>query len=247
MGCLGIGVDPEIAKILASLDSKVEEYKETFEKEVKEVKEKQEKQLEERHDKLAELKEKKVEITEKILKDLNKKELLIEIDFLSNEVNKMHYIFDLGLELSEPLRKVTLDKLLEKAKTAPAIALKKINSQIEEIKSFPLIDFLNSTYGKVLKDALVKKGMSATLLNSFKKQLFKERGERRKKEREEFNIKVNEFKDEKIDDIKLDLFSLVEKEYKSIDKLFKNYCRDKIVEGMCEINNAFAEEYKNKK
>ena len=157
MGCLGIGVDPEIAKILASLDSKIEEYKETFEKEVKEVKEKQ---LEERHDKLAELKEKKVEITEKILKDLNKKELLIEIDFLSNEVNKMHYIFDLGLELSEPLRKVTLDKLLEKAKTAPAIALKKINSQIEEIKSFPLIDFLNSTYGKVLKDALVKKGMS---------------------------------------------------------------------------------------
>ena len=38
----------------------------------------------------------------------------------------MHYIFDLGLELSEPLRKVTLDKLLEKAKTAPAIALKKL-------------------------------------------------------------------------------------------------------------------------
>ena len=89
--------------------------------------------------------------------------------------------------------------------------------------------------------------MSATLLNSFKKQLFKERGERRKKEREEFKITVNEFKDEKIDDIKLDLFSLVEKEYKSIDKHFKNYCRDKIVEGMCEINNAFAEEYKNKK
>ena len=85
MGCLGIGVDPEIAKILASLDSKVEE---SFEKEVKEVKEKQEKQLEERHDKLAELKEKKVEISEKILKDLNKKELLIEIDFLSNEETK---------------------------------------------------------------------------------------------------------------------------------------------------------------
>ena len=73
---------------------------------------------------------------------------MIEIDFLSNEVNKMHYIFDLGLELSEPLRKVTLDKLLEKAKTTPSIALKKINSQIEEIKSFPLIDFLNSKMEK---------------------------------------------------------------------------------------------------
>ena len=30
MGCLGMGVDPEIAKILATLDIKVEEYQTVF-------------------------------------------------------------------------------------------------------------------------------------------------------------------------------------------------------------------------
>ena len=79
--------------------------------------------------------------------------------------------------------------VLEKAKSAPAIALKKINSQIEEIKSIPIIDFLNSTYGKVLKDALAKKGLSVAFLNGFKKKLMKSRGERRKAERDEFKIK----------------------------------------------------------
>ena len=38
--------------------------------------------------------------------------------------------------------------------------------------------------------------MSETILKSVKKQLLKERGERRKAEREEFGIKVNEFDDE---------------------------------------------------
>jgi len=81
------------------------------------------------------------------MKKLNKEELQVEIDILLNEVNKMHYIFDLGLELSEPLRKYTLDKLLEQAKSAPALALKKIKDQIEEVKSLPVVEFLSSTYG----------------------------------------------------------------------------------------------------
>ena len=139
------GVDPEIAKILVSLDDKFEEFKKTFKEDVDEAKEKQDKQLEERHKKLEELKNENKEITEDILKDLNKGELEVEIGFLSNEVNKMHSIFDLGLELSGPLRNVVLKQLSEKAKSAPAIALTKINSQIEEIKNFPLMDFLKST------------------------------------------------------------------------------------------------------
>ena len=95
-----------------------------------------------------------------MLRDLNRKEAEKELDILSNILDKMHYIFEIGLELVEPIRKVTLDKLIEKSKTAPAIALKKIKAQIEEIKSIPIIDFLYSTYGKVLKDALTKKGLS---------------------------------------------------------------------------------------
>ena len=63
----------------------------------------------------------------------------------------------------------------------------------------------------------------------------KERNERRKKEREEFEIEVNEFEGEDFDKLKLDLFKLVKEEYKDINKNFKEYCRDKIIEAMFEI------------
>ena len=238
MGCAGIQVmDEETAKLLASLDRKVEEFQETFEKDVKEIKDKQDKQLKERHQELLKLKETE-SITEQAIKDLNKKELKVEIDILSNAVNKMHYIFDVGLDLVEPLRKITIDKLLEKAKSAPAITVNKIKSQIEDVKKIPVIDFLSSTYGKVLANALEKKGMSEAFLKSTKKSLLAERSERRKKEREEFGIKVNEFDDENIDKMKLDLFALVKQEYKDINKHFKDFARDKIIEGIYAFSNA---------
>ena len=72
--------------------------------------------------------------------------------------------------------------------------------------------------------------MSATLLKSFKNQLFKERGQRRKVEREEFGIKTNEFDDESMDNLKLDLYSLIESEYKDINKNFREYARGKMIE-----------------
>ena len=238
MGCSGFQVmDEETAKLLASLDRKVEEFQETFEKDVKEIKDKQDKQLKERHQELLKLKETE-SITEQAIKDLNKKELKVEIDILSNAVNKMHYIFDVGLDLVEPLRKITIDKLLEKAKSAPAITVNKIKSQIEDVKKIPVIDFLSSTYGKVLANALEKKGMSEAFLKSTKKSLLAERSERRKKEREEFGIKVNEFDDENIDKMKLDLFALVKQEYKDINKHFKDFARDKIIEGIYAFSNA---------
>ena len=238
MGCSGFQVmDEETAKLLASLDRKVEEFHETFEKDVKEIKDKQDKQLKERHQELLKLKETE-SITEQAIKDLNKKELKVEIDILSNAVNKMHYIFEVGLDLVEPLRKITIDKLLEKAKSAPAITVNKIKSQIEDVKKIPVIDFLSSTYGKVLANALEKKGMSEAFLKSTKKSLLAERSERRKKEREEFGIKVNEFDDENIDKMKLDLFALVKQEYKDINKHFKDFARDKMIEGMYAFSNA---------
>ena len=231
MGCLGIEViDEETSKILATLDLKVEEYKKTFETNVEKVKKKQEDQLKARHDTLSELKEKNEEITEKTIRKLNGDELKVEIDILSNILDKMHYIFEIGLSLVEPLRKVTLDKLIEQSKSAPAITVNKIKSQIEEIEKIPVLDFLKSTHGKVLKNALEKKGMSVTILKSAKKDLFKERGERRKAEREEFGIKVNEFEDEDIDKIKFDLYDLVEEEYKGFDQIYREHVREKMVE-----------------
>ena len=233
MGCFstrGLWVDPEIEKILSTLDIKMEEYHKVFVDGVKKAKDKQEKQLKERKEELQQLKQKNQEITEEVIKKLNKAELDVEIDLLANQVDKMHYIFSIGLELVEPIRKVTLDKLIEKSKKAPAMTLRTIQNQIDEVKNIPIIEFLNSTYGKVLREALEKKGMSATLLKSFKNQLFKERGQRRKVEREEFGIKTNEFDDESMDDLKLDLYSLIESEYKDINKNFREYARGKMIE-----------------
>ena len=232
MGCGSFGVDPEIAKILLSLDEKIEDFDKTFIEEAKKVKDDLDKEIESRHKALEEYKKSEEGITEKRLKELNKKELEKEIDILSNGVDKMHYIFDVGLELVEPIRKVTLDKLLEKAKSAPAIALNKINAQIEEVKNIPVIDFLNSTYGKVLKDAMAKKGLSDTLLVGVKKEIMKNRGKRREAERKEFGIKENEFEKEDISQLKLNLMDLIQNEYKDINKHFKAYVRDKIIEAI---------------
>ena len=45
-------------------------------------------------------------------------------------------------------------------------------------------------------------------------------------------IKVNEFPEEDINQLKLDLMDLIEKEYEDIGKNFKGYVRDKMVESM---------------
>jgi hypothetical protein len=229
MGCLGFGVDPDIAKILGTLDIKYEQAIEIFDNSVKKAKVEQEKQLETRKKELAKLKENN-QLTEENIKKLNKDELKVEIKFLENEVDRMHYIYTVGLELVEPIRKVTLDKLIEKSKTAPAMTLRTIQNQIDEVKKMPVIEFLDSTYGKVLKDALEKKGMSATILKGCKDQLFKERKQRRKVEREDFGINTNEFDDESMDALKLDLYSLIESEYKDINKNFRKYARGKMIE-----------------
>ena len=231
MGCSGFGVDPDIAKILGTLDIKYEQAIEIFKNKVKEAKDEQEKQLETRKKELAKLKENN-QLTEENIKKLNKDELEVEIKFLENEVDRMHYIYTVGLELVEPIRKVTLDKLMEKAKSAPAITLNKINQEIEEVKKIPVIEFLNSTYGKLLKEALEKKGMSATLLKSFKNQLLKERRQRRKVEREDFGIEKNEFDDENMDELKLDLFKLIDDDIKdgAIQKNYREYVRGKMIE-----------------
>lgn len=228
------GVDPEVKEILKILEDKWEDILKTLVIEEQEVKDKQEKQLNKRHDKLEEKKKNNEEITEEFLKDLNKEELKVEIDILSQEANKMHLLFEIGLELTEPLRKYTIDKLVKKVKTAPSIAVDKLNQQIDEVKKLPVVQFLKSTYGKVLMNALAKKGMSESLLNNFKKELFKLRGKRRKAEREEFNIKVNEFPGEDITQIKLNIFSLIVDEYIDSKLSFKQYLAKKAIESMLE-------------
>ena len=145
----------------------------------------------------------------------------------------MHYIYELGLELVDPLKKITLNKLEEKAKSAPAITVKKIEEEIEAIKKQSAKDFLNSTNGKVLKNALEKKGMSKAMLNGTKKDLMKERGERRKKEREEFGIEKNEFDNENLEKVDFDFYALVEMEYNEKNKRYRDYVQEKMIEEIC--------------
>ena len=231
-GCCNILVDEEVAKLLASLDEKVLEFNKTFIEEAEKCKKGLEDEIKTRHEKLEEYKKSKEGITEERLKELNKNEIEKEIDILSNEVDKMHYIFDVGLDLVNVLKSITLNKLKKKLESAPAMTINKINDQIKEINQLGVLDFLYSTYGKVLLDAMAKKGFSETLLRGFKKEIMKNRDERRKNERLEFGIKVNEFDNENIEQLKLDLMELIKNEGKEIRKNFKGFVRDKMIEEM---------------
>ena len=239
MGCLGTEVlDEDTAKLLATLDLKIKDYETIFEENVNKVKKDKEEQLKKRHEELSKLKEKNEEITEKVIRPLNKKSLEgFEFDSLLNSLDKMHYIFTVGLELADTFKNITLKKLEEKVKTTPAILASAINNEIEEIRKQSPLEFLNSPQGKVLKNALEKQGMSEVALNSTKKELMKERAERRKLEREEFGIKVNEYDDEDLLKLAINFQKLVQIEKRDIKNNYKEYAREQLVEAM----------YKNKK
>ena len=239
MGCLGTEVlDEDTAKLLATLDLKIKDYETIFEENVNKVKKDKEEQLKKRHEELSGLKEKNEEITEKVIRPLNKKSLEgFEFDSLLNSLDKMHYIFTVGLELADTFKNITLKKLEEKVKSTPAILASAINNEIEEIRKQSPLEFLNSPQGKVLKNALEKQGMSEVALNSTKKELMKERAERRKLEREEFGIKVNEYDDEDLLKLAINFQKLVQIEKRDIKNNYKEYAREQLVEAM----------YKNKK
>ena len=232
--CRGDNIHPEIAKLIASIEEKIEDFNKTFIEEAEKCKKEFEKEIKTRHEKLEEYKKSKEGITEERLKELNKKEIEKEIDILSNEVDKMHYIFDLGCELVQPIKAILLEELKKKVAKAPSLALNKLNEKINEVTNLGVLDFLYSTYGKVLLDALAKKGLSETLLMRVKQEIMKNRDERRKNERLEFGIKVNEFENENIEQLKLDFMELIKNEYTEVHKNFKGFVRDKIVEGMYE-------------
>ena len=82
---------------------------------------------------------------------------------------------------------------------------------------------------------MVKKGLSETILVEVKKQIMENRGERRKAERDEFGIK-NEFENEDINELKLNLMDLIESESKNLEQHFKAYARDKMIESMLSTN-----------
>ena len=99
----------ERTEILKEREEKVEKAvkeKEKIENELKEIKENVEKEKE-----LKELLEKLKKDLCDLLLEYNLKEIENEKDLIINEVDKMHSLYELGLELAEKLKKVTLDQL----------------------------------------------------------------------------------------------------------------------------------------
>ena len=157
-------IPPKLLEIIETLKEKIEDFLKTFIVEENEVKEKMKKYLSERHSKLETfLKDYKdddpksketfgeeLENQQKLetfIKDLNKEEYEIELEILMNIVNKMHYIFNLGVDTIKICKEIITDTLKEKTASLPELAAKKIESQIKEISEYTPIKFLDSKFG----------------------------------------------------------------------------------------------------
>ena len=217
-------IPKEIKEIIETFEDKLKDLMNIINKDEKETKEKFVKHLKERESKLKpqakklneeleKLKKKNNEILSKTIKDFNEKELEIEKEFLVNEVNKMHIIYELGLKMVEPLKEVVLNQLKDKmSNNLPSFARNAIESKIAEIINENAKKFLDSKFGKPLKDALIKHGLSRRFLESFKNELYEERRKRRKNERDEYKIDENEFYEEN-NNLNFDLYDFIEREY----------------------------------
>ena len=202
MGCLGGGAVPTIEgidQILADVTQKIMDIKNNFTND--KLLEEKKQILENRHTKLKEADKSKEEELTKLIKELNGKDLEIDNKLIQHELNKMQKIYEIGLEYADILKDKLLKQLEKKADSAI------VKRQIEQIRKFTPSEFLNSPFGKPLKDLLAKQGLSNTVLKGYIEELTQERAKRRKEEREEFGIKVNEYPDEELyDALKKDLF-----------------------------------------
>ena len=221
---------PKIQEIIKKLSEKIETFSKTFIEKENEIKKKLLEFVEERKNKLEKflkdlkdnpkskdnLEDNNKEEIKKFIKDLNKEELEIELDKLKNIVDKMHYIFNLGKDVTDEIKNVVLDGLKEKIASLPKFAASKIESKLDEVNKYTPKEFLNSKFGEPLKKALEKYGLSKAFLDSFKEELIKERKHRREKEREELSLEKNEFENED-NNLNIDLFDLIMEEYSDED------------------------------
>ena len=194
MGCGGgsmPGGDNEVTEMLKEVTEKIVKIQEEYNT-LEESREK-EKILKERHDVLAAADKNNEEALTKLIKVYNGKELEIDNKLIKKEVTQKVKMYELGLEYSEVLREKLLAKLEQKVTGVGGAVIKK---QIEKIKKLSPAEFFDSEFGKPLKDLLKKYGLTDTAMKDYMDKLLKERAERRKKEREEFGIAVNEYPEE---------------------------------------------------
>ena len=179
--CPTPSIPEEVKKILKTVEEKSPEIVNIEINKKQKIKDKLNKIYEERAQKVTEGKDKSEDELKNLLKEYNKKELKQEKKLISVELDKMHSLWELGIELADPLKNFTIDELKKKLDKVPEFGKAAVNSQIAEIKAYSPKEFLNSKFGKPLKDALVKQGMSKTILENYKKELLEDRKKRRKK------------------------------------------------------------------
>ena len=230
MGCMGCldTLPPEVEGLLKEVALKGDEIANTFLIEANKIKSDRKDILKERHEKVSEADKKDIEKLNKLLLEYNKKEIENEKELILNEVDKMHSIYEMGLELAEKLKKITVDQLKKKLNDTPEIGRAALNSQINEVNKYTPKEFLNSKFGKPLKNALDKQGLREEYLNEFLQVLEEERKMRRASERNEFGISNNEFPPE--DELNFtvkDLFDAIFDEYKGE---FKSEIKKKILD-----------------
>ena len=210
-------IPPEVNELLQELDAKAPQIVESCKNENQKMLDKQQKLLPEREKKVSAAVQEKIEEEElkKLLLKYNIKEINIEKEFIINEVDKMYKLYEIGKQLAEKLKKVTLDLLNKKLEKAPQVARGALNRQIEQVNSSGPKDFLDTEFGKPLKRALEKYGMSQVLLQTVMDGYKKERKVRREVERNKYKISQNEFPPE--DELNIsagDLYNLIFAEYK---------------------------------
>jgi hypothetical protein len=230
MGCMK-SLNPlpiEVEALLKEVALKGDEIANTFLIEANKIKNERKDLLKERHEKVSEADKNDIEKLNKLLLEYNKKEIENEKELILNEVDKMHSIYEMGLELAEKLKKITVDQLKKKLNDTPEIGRAALNSQINEVNKYTPKEFLNSKFGKPLKNALDKQGLREEYLNELIQVLEEERKMRRASERNEFGISNNEFPPE--DELNFtvkDLFEAIFDEYKGE---FKSEIKKKILD-----------------
>ena len=155
--------------------------------------------IEERHAELEKVKDNPEEMM-KVVKEYNDKELEMDNKLIANENERMKLLYKLGLDLAAELKEKMVKELEEKISKAPSMTVQVLKSQLNEMTGFSPQEFLQSDFGKPLREALEKKGLSKAAMDGYKETLKLKRKERRFKERGEFNINVNEFPDEEVFD-----------------------------------------------
>ena len=213
--------DSPIGIVLEELKNKSEDITKSFIIKDQKLKEKKAKILAKREEKVknaVETNVQKKELEELLLK-YNKKEIKNEKDFIQNQTDKIHCLYELGIQLADKLKILSVDGLKKKLDSAPSFSKPAINSQIDLLNQKSPEDILNSELGEPLKTALEKEGMREDFLKGYMEDLKTERQTRRKEERDKYNLEKNEFPPE--DEVQFtakDLFESIKGEYK--DKFF---------------------------